>query len=1106
MLPQGRVEQLLEEILDSGRTPEEVCADATELLQEVRERWGHLRNIQLKLQALFPQSDKPPGDGVTQPHLGVASLTRIPGYDVTEVLGSGGMGIVYKGIHRKLNRTVALKMLLSSRSPTASARQAVAALSREAQAIAAMRHANIVQVHDAGEADGCPYFTMEYMEGGTLAKKLAGVPMSVADAASMIATLARAVEAAHQRGIVHRDLKPSNVLLTADGTPKISDFGLAIRTVGLPARLDSEPTEARVGTPSYMAPEQASGIGCAVGPLADVYALGAILYEMLTGRPPFRGESPAETVRQLLSQDLVMPSRLNSRTPRDLETICLKCLQKDPLRRYETAGELADDVRRFQHNEPIRARPVSLLERAIKLVRRHKAATLALATAVMLLAFVLGIATWVAATNRAADQDLHEAVQLQRLSQWSAADRVIDRASVRIAAVASSDLHRRLEQARRDSKLVARLDVIRSTREAMKYQGADSDYSDAFRTALLGGPADPPDVVAARVRDSNVKSALIDALDDWSSFSEKHRPWLLAVARIADHDPTGWRDHVRDPAVCQNREALVKAATTAPFADQPVSFLLLTANLLNSLGEKPVPMLIRVQEAHPDDFWINLHLGDLMAQGSNPAEAIRYLQAAEAIRPNAEIARNNLAFALQAANRWDEAIPQLRAAVRLDPGSFMARENLAVVLSRTGHEAEAVSQLEDVIRGDPANPNRAFFYACLGHSLAQLGRDEEAVSALRMSINIGPSHGGAFEELRGVLMRQGHWDEIEAVWQTAIKTNPTSHDSWDGYAEYCIFVGHVKEYKTVCRQLLDRFGDAEDPSICERTGRACLLLGDGNQETVRAAAAVDRALLRKAPQAAAYHRYYMVAKGLADYRLGDLNLALSDVGGDAASVLKPLPQLVAAMAHYRLGHAQAARTLLAESALAFDWSRDKATTHEAWINQVLRREAEQLILPNLKSLIDGSAKPDNNDERIALLGICEFEDLRGRCAQLWVEILGSTSQSSDDQIEMAARATALAGSGQGKDAANFAGEDRARWRATAIGLLTKRIDGLERQLKSAPLQKAAIQKLLALQQGRELAGLREPNALASLPEGERARCAALWSRLRAVLDRYNQGA
>src|SRR5262249_49771435 len=188
---------------------------------------------------------------------------------------------------------------------------------REAEAVAGLRHANIVQVHGAGDHDGRPYFTMEYVEGGSLAQKLRGTPLPARPAAALLVTLAGAVQVAHQGGIVHRDLKPANVLLTADGTPKITDFGLA-RRLGGDAGLTLSGVP--VGTPSYMAPEQARGQTRAIGPATDVYALGAILYELLTGRPPFRGETASETVLQVISQEPVAPSRLNARVPRDLET------------------------------------------------------------------------------------------------------------------------------------------------------------------------------------------------------------------------------------------------------------------------------------------------------------------------------------------------------------------------------------------------------------------------------------------------------------------------------------------------------------------------------------------------------------------------------------------------------------------------------------------------------------------------------------------------------------------------------------------------------------------------------------------------------------------
>jgi tetratricopeptide (TPR) repeat protein len=320
------------------------------------------------------------------------------GYEILEEIGRGGMAVVYKARQAGLNRFVALKMIHAATAP-----ETLARFRREAETVARLDHPNIVKIHEVGDLQGQPYLALEYVGGGSLAGKLTG-PLPPRIGAALIQTLAMAVEHAHERGIVHRDLKPSNVLLSVDGSseggavqastpsvwvPKISDFGLA---KDLTRELAQTHTGAIMGTPSYMAPEQATGRMHQVGPAADVYALGAMLYELLTGRPPFQGTTLLEALEQTRSREPVPPSRLQSAVPRDLETICLKCLQKDPHKRYASARALAEDVRRFLTGESIRARPVPRWERAYKWARRRPAVAGLLALAsVTLAAIVVGL-------------------------------------------------------------------------------------------------------------------------------------------------------------------------------------------------------------------------------------------------------------------------------------------------------------------------------------------------------------------------------------------------------------------------------------------------------------------------------------------------------------------------------------------------------------------------------------------------------------------------------------------------------------------------------------------------------------------------------------------
>jgi tetratricopeptide (TPR) repeat protein len=324
------------------------------------------------LGAPAPES-APAADDWLAPPQEAGEIGRLGPYPILKVLGTGGMGVVYLARQMRPRRLIALKVI---RAGSWAEAERLARFRAEAEVAARLRHPNIVPVYEAGEHQGRPYFTMEHVDGGSLAQKLAADPLASRAAAGLVETLARAMEAAHERGFVHRDLKPSNVLLAADGTPKITDFGLAKQLAEEPGEpLAAGRTESGVilGTPSYMAPEQAGGQGQQVGPAADVYALGAILYESLTGRPPFRAAGVLETLEQVRSQEPVPPGRLQPGVPRDLQTVCLKCLEKDPARRYGSAQAMADDLGRFLRGEPIRARPASPAEQLGKWVRRRPA-------------------------------------------------------------------------------------------------------------------------------------------------------------------------------------------------------------------------------------------------------------------------------------------------------------------------------------------------------------------------------------------------------------------------------------------------------------------------------------------------------------------------------------------------------------------------------------------------------------------------------------------------------------------------------------------------------------------------------------------------------------
>jgi serine/threonine-protein kinase len=937
MPDEARILELLRDVLESGSTPEEACSGSPELLGEVRKRLQSCREFEAEIEALFPSWESMLKISAGR-HGAGAHLPQIPGYELERVLGRGGMGVVYKARHLKLRRSVALKMMLSG--PHAG-RNELNRFMREAEAVAALRHEHIVQVYDVGDFDGSPYFTMEYVEGGTLAERLAGVPQPALQAAALVARLATAAQVAHYAGILHRDLKPANVLMTADGTPKISDFGLA-------RRLNDEPsltlTGARMGTPSYMAPEQVVGKHDSFGPAVDIYALGALLYEMLTGRPPFRGESASDTERQVLEQEPVPPSRLNAKVPRDLDTICLKCLQKGPSRRYETAGHVAADLDRFLSGNPIVARPVGAAERVVKWARRRPALAILVGTLLLAVAGAIGFGTKIerlentrriefalreARSRQAVETALSLVIDLRRSERWVEADNVTQDARSRLTDANSPQLRTRFDRVVEDLRIARELQEIRQryaepTINGYNFFPANIAYSNLF--ARIGiGPQIPDGPAASVVRASPVREELLAGLENAAFVArvvgnQAELERLLAVARLADPEPS-WGDRFRDPGIWRSREGLLKLVDDArssgisPAAHQMV----IIGVLLNRVGANADTITV-LREAHnrdPGDFWLNLEMGNALQRAKKSSEACRYYHAALAVRPTNYVVWHTLAEAFQGAGETGRALVALRKATDLNPRFVVAWYNL--------------------IGG-----------------LASAGRWDEATAAHRMAVELNPAYADflqrpyviVFVADARALAAKKKWSAAADGYAQAFNSKLTDQSEvWFETAAVQLLSGHFDDYRRTCEHMLKqcREGTAR-PFLA---ARACTLAPCTTERLLDAAHLSSNELR----QAGSEH-WSLTEQGALCCRSGRFADAIPlferSIAANPKEGAAVINWLWLAIAHDKLGHADEAKRWLKKATTWLDQlgpefppNPERLSFHlHSWLEaQILLREA-----------------------------------------------------------------------------------------------------------------------------------------------------------------------
>jgi serine/threonine protein kinase/Flp pilus assembly protein TadD len=926
----------------------------------------------------------------------------VPGYEVLGNLGRGGMGVVYQARQTGVNRLVALKMIRAGEGAGA---EELARFRREAEAAGRLQHPNLVQIYEVGTHAGLPYLCLEYVDGGNLAELVAGLPHPARPAAALMQLLARAMHYAHEHGIVHRDLKPANILLQSGSTPedaeerrgnetaripprsaafsavkdfipKISDFGLA-KLLHEEARLTR--TGLVLGTPSYMAPEQVLPGRQSIGPAADVYALGAILYELLCGRPPFVGETPLHTAEQVVHAEPVPLRRLHAKIPRDLETITLKCLAKEPGQRYSTARALADDLRRYLEDKPIKARRLTPQERAAKWARRHK--TVVRAAMLLLVVAMIGLAVSTflimqqrdvaEASRRRAEQILDTAYRsldkiylawaekrLPQATELTAEDRQFLEDALAFYMKFAHQDSSKAQGRQKAAEAYLRVAIIQSQLgQDAEAKGNYRQALEAFRGLVDEYPNDP----IYRCHLGRCLSEMADMIfhplhfDTMKENDEAFRQAIKLQERLMAEDSTSV-DYRHDLALSYSRFGSHLHNNYSRYNEAEPLFRS-ARTLLSSLAEEH-PSVVTYRQDYCDVLgklaWLWEHTGRLQQAGQLFGESLDLRKKLVHDFPGQPYPRLCLGWGYENLAEWQLVTR------RLEDGAETCRQAVDV-------RAKLAADFAGV---QIYRQHLAISYRMLGDSIKELGRPESALTWYDQAIStltnvpverqLHMARGARAVALLqlGRVNEAGHaFKELEQIYDKAVQLDPTNFWNWVFDAELHLHLGDLEGYRGVCREMLARFGHTDNPIRANATAKACLLA----PAAVSDLGPILQLAERDFPEQNLFYCYNVLVKGMVEYRAGHFDTAIDRLNQTLSLGREPRycnPRSLSgtayaflAMAHHRLGRVAEARQALDQatqlveqpySKIDWNWSCERIW-HDWLIFYVARQEAEKLL-------------------------------------------------------------------------------------------------------------------------------------------------------------------